>query len=62
MPAEVSALRVLPDAAVDLAFAGQRAWPAGYGLRGLAEQSLREAHAAAEEHGRTIAERVRAAA
>jgi FMN-dependent NADH-azoreductase len=36
--------------------------PAMEELRGLAEQSLRDAHATAENHGRTIAARVRAAA
>jgi FMN-dependent NADH-azoreductase len=35
--------------------------PAMAGLRDQAEQSLRDAHAAARAHGRTVAERVRAA-
>jgi FMN-dependent NADH-azoreductase len=36
--------------------------PAMAELRGLAEQSLRDAHTSAEEHGRAVARRVRAAA
>jgi FMN-dependent NADH-azoreductase len=36
--------------------------PAMAALRDLAEQSLHDAHATAEAHGRTIAQRVRVAA
>jgi FMN-dependent NADH-azoreductase len=50
----------LSVAEAELTLAGVN--PAMAELRPLAEQSLRDAHATAKSHGRTIAERLRAAA